>query len=87
MNVNCYDKLSLNLAGERVEFNYNRALKEVHNPLFPGIPIHKITLNCGHVIDNVTLVKIIEAKIAEFELEVAKFELYKIIESIKNDNH
>lgn len=84
MMNDCYDRISLNLAGERAEFKYNRANKEVYTPMFPGIPIYKITLNCGHVIDHSTLVKIIEAKIAKFELEVAKSELYNAIESFIN---
>lgn len=69
------DRILLKLAGEQFQFLYNREKKEVYNPLFPGVPVQKIKLFCGHDIDHDTLRKIILDKIEGYELAMAKAEL------------
>ena len=78
------DKIQLNLAGERVSFLYNRDSKEVYNPLFPGIAIYKYPTNCGHILSHDQLREIVEGKINEFELAIAKMELNKAVQDFKD---
>ena len=74
-------RIGLRLAGEYHVFLYNTSNGEVYNPLFPGIRVVKVTLNCGHVLDHNTLSNIISKKIGDFELEIAKLELQKAVDS------
>jgi len=79
-----YDSVMLNLAGERVTLLYNRNSKEVYNPLFPGIAIYKYPTNCGHILSHDQLREIVENKINDFEIAIAKYELNKSIEDFKD---
>lgn len=78
------DKIGLKIAGELVYFLFNKEKKEVYNPLFPGIPIYKFPTNCGLILTHNDLVNIIQNKIAEFDLAIAKHELNKAIEDFKD---
>jgi len=78
------DKICLKLAGEQCVFLYNKESREVYNPLFPGIPIHKFPTNCGLILDHDQLRAIIESKINEFELAIAKEQLNKAIADFKD---
>lgn len=77
-------RIQLRLAGELFTFLYNTSNQEVYNPLFPGIPIERVTLACGHVLDHNTVSTIVRKKIGEFELEIAKLELQKTVDSFKD---
>lgn len=79
-----FDKITLNLAGEKVTLLYNQKAKEVYNPLFPGVAIYKYPLNCGHILNHSELVQIVEKKLNEFELAIAKLELNKAVEDFKD---
>lgn len=83
MNSSCL-KIKLNLAGECVEFLYNSTLREVYNTMFPGVPVHQITLKCGQVLKHSQLLQIVENKINEFELACAKLELNLAITNFKD---
>lgn len=78
------DRILLKLAGEQFLFLYNREKKEVYNPLFPGIPVHKVRLFCGHEIDHATLQKIMLDKIEGYELALAKAELAHTINNFND---
>lgn len=78
------DRILLRLAGEQFLFLYNKEKKEVYNPLFPGIPVHKVRLFCGQEIDHGTLEKIILDKIEGYELALAKAELTQAIDNFND---
>lgn len=55
--------LTLFLSGEMYHIIYNPLKDEVYNQMFPGVPIYKITLPCGSVVDQTTLAKIARDKL------------------------
>ena len=74
------DRIMLKLAGERVEFLYNPAKGEVYDPLFPGIPIDRYVLACGHVLKHNELAHIIQDKAP------TEYERKQLTEAINNFN-
>lgn len=78
------DRVLLNLAGEKVELLYNRNTKEVYNALFPGVSIHKYPTACGFQLTHDELRTLIENKLNEFELAIAKLQLNQAIEDFKD---
>jgi hypothetical protein len=78
------DRVLLKLAGEKIELLYNRNTREVYNPLFPGIAIYKYPTNCGHILSHNELREIVENKLNEFELAIAKLQLNQAIEDFKD---
>jgi len=78
------DRVLLNIAGEKVEVLYNRSTKEVYNPLFPGVPIHKYPVACGFKLTHDELRTVVENKLNEFELAIAKYQLNQAIEDFKD---
>lgn len=84
MMNNLYSKITLKLAGEYVPFLYNSTLREVYNVMFPGVPIHRHALQCGLVLNHSQLLEIVENKINEFELAIAKFELDQATTNFKD---
>jgi len=78
------DRVLLNIAGEKVELLYNRSTKEVYNLLFPGVPIHKYPVACGFQLTHNELRTMVENKINEFELAIAKYELNQAVEDFKD---
>ena len=79
-----FDKIGFKMAGEFVNFLYNIESREVYDPLFPGIRIEKFFANCGLVITHNELLNIVENKINEFELAIAKEQLNKAIADFKD---
>jgi len=79
-----YDRMTLRLAGEQYQFLYNRDKKEVYNPLFPGIPVHKLQLHCGHTLDHNTMAIMIAEKIHNSELEHARAQLSEAINNFND---
>jgi len=79
-----YSMIRLNLAGEYVDFLYCKTLREVYNTMFPGVPVHQFTLRCGQVLKQSQLLQIVENKINEFELAIAKHELHQATINFKD---
>ena len=79
-----FDRIQLNIAGEKVSLLYNRNSKEVYNPLFPGVTIHKLPTACGFQLTHNELVTLCENKFNEFELAIAKLQLNQAIEDFKD---
>lgn len=78
------DRVCLGLAGEKMQFLFNVDKNEVYNPLFPGIKIEKVYLNCGHIVPHDILLKIVQEKSEEFQLAMARAELAKSIKDFKD---
>ena len=63
MSESTYKYCSLNLGGERLDYCYDAANGEVSTQLFPGIPIHKVTLGCGMYVTHDDIRTIVEYKL------------------------
>lgn len=63
MSKSTYKYCSLNLGGDRLDYCYNSATGEVSTQLFPGIPIHKVTLGCGFYATHDDIKTIVEYKL------------------------
>jgi hypothetical protein len=63
MNQSKYKYCSLNIGGERLDYCYNPVNGEVSTQLFPGIPIHRVTLGCGMYATHDDIRTIIEHKL------------------------
>ena len=79
-----HDKIGLKIGGSLVYFLYNKDKKEVYDPLFPGIPMDHYVTNCNTIIKHDNLRSIIENKINEFEIAIAKYELNKAVNDFKD---
>jgi hypothetical protein len=63
MPESTYKYCSLHLGGERLDYCYDTAKGEVSTQLFPGIPIHKVTLGCGMYVTHDDIRTIVECKL------------------------
>lgn len=63
MSESTYKYCSLNLSDARYDYCYDSATDEVSTQLFPGIPIHKVILNCGYYLTHDQVKKIIKYKL------------------------
>jgi hypothetical protein len=63
MSESTYKYCSLNLGGDRLDYCYDSTSGEVSTQLFPGIPIHKVTLGCGMYVTHDDIKTIVEYKL------------------------
>lgn len=63
MSESTYKYCSLSLGGDRLDYCYDATNGEVSPQLFPGIPIHKVTLGCGMCVSHDDIKTIIEYKL------------------------
>jgi len=54
--------VSLNLGDQVYDYTYNRKTRTVYTQLFPGVPVFRVFLGCGHSIGHDTLVEVIEER-------------------------
>ena len=63
MSESTFKYCSLHLGGDRLDYCYDDTSGEVSTQLFPGIPIHKVTLGCGMYVTHDDIKIIIEHKL------------------------
>ena len=63
MSDSAYKYCSLNLGGDRLDYCYDATNGEVSTQLFPGIPIHRVTLGCGMYVTHDDIRTIVEYKL------------------------
>jgi len=60
--------VTLNLAGQKYDYIYDREAKKIFTVHFPDVPVVRVHLGCGHSVDHNTLLKIIEDRQKSLEM-------------------
>lgn len=65
--------ISINLAGDIYDYVYYPSTREVCTQDFPDVPVVRVILGCGHIINHDVLRQIVENKLSAYEMLADSF--------------